>query len=168
MLGQMPPPGSTPGQSFASTNSIQNIQPHQLQTIKTHCMNLARILADEQDQDLIDIAIHSKDFQHRIAAAWHFGISKKCDDCLYKLITDENPLVSLAARESCRSIASKKFNARNVDFGPAPDANQEHKNDAAEMWRTYFDKKIKSTTVKPVPETPKKPPAEILGLPKDK
>ena len=163
--------GSMPGMSPGMPNN-QNMSNDQIQFAKTHGMNLAKILADETDQDLLDIAIHSKDFNHRVAAAWHFGLAKKIDDCLFKLLTDEHPLVSLAARESCKSIAVKKFNAKNIDFGPLHNASQEHKNDSAEMWRTYFDKKIKNTPVQPTPaktaEKPKeKTPHEILGLPKD-
>ncbi len=161
-------PGSVPGLSNNGYDPLSNLSLDQINAIKTKSMKLAKVLMDENDKDLIDIAIHSKDFQHRIAAAWHFGLAKKIDDCLFKLLTDEHPLVSFAARESCKSIASKKFGARNVDFGPEANASQEHKNDAAELWRVYFDKKIKSTPVKPVPLSPKeKTTAEILGLPKD-
>lgn len=169
-------PGSTPGQAmplFGSTPGQSNSDPlssfstDQLNAIKTRCMHIAKLLVSENDADLIDIAVHSKDFQHRVAAGWHYGLAKKIDDCLYKLLTDEHPLVSYAARESCKSIAIKKFNARNVDFGPEPNASQAHKNDAAELWRVYFDKKIKSTPVQPVPKPKEKTPAEILGLPKD-
>lgn len=136
---------------------------NEIAVIKSHCMDMAKILKKEDDLDLTEMAVHSKDFQHRIAAAWYYGLVLKHDDCLLRLIVDEHPLVSLAARESCCAIASKVYDSKNVDFGPVINSNMESKIEAKLMWGTYLEKK--SAKQKTKQEKSQRTVHEILNLP---
>ncbi len=143
----------------------------ELHALKKHCLAIARTLRDENNEDLIESAVHSKDYTHRIGAAWYYGATLKHDDCLFKLLEDENPLVSLAARESCVRIAREKYQGKSVDFGPVPSADNQAKTDAVVLWQTYFANKEKTKTTpsepNPFKQSSKKSPYEILGLPKE-
>jgi hypothetical protein len=143
----------------------------ELHTLKRHCLAIARTLCDENSSDLVESAVHSKDYTHRIGAAWYYGTAQKHDDCLFKLLEDENPLVSLAARESCVKIARDKYHAKHVDFGPLPNADIKTKTDAVVLWQTYFANKDKapqnSSEPNPFKQTHKKSVYEILGIPKE-
>lgn len=129
-------------QNSLNTFENHNYSPAQIQAIKVHCMNIAKTLAQENDKDLLEMAINSKDYLHRIGAAWYYMISKNKDDCLFVLMQDEHPLVSLAAREACCAIAKGKNKNKNiVDFGPVYNSDATAKTEAVSLWKTYFQKK---------------------------
>jgi hypothetical protein len=70
------------------------------------------------------------------------------DESLFMLATDENPLVSQAAREALVSISLAKFR-KQADFGPFPLATDQNKQDSANLWRIYYntqDNKYKQET----------------------
>lgn len=110
----------------------------------------ATMLAEEKDNDLLDIACNSKGYRNRIAGAWAIGIkygkhsqTNQMDaDRLLNLITDEHELVVYAARESCKHIALIRF-AKDVDFGPQMNSSHEERGSARELWEGFLNKKEK-------------------------
>lgn len=76
----------------------------------------------------------------KVAAAYAFatGTDTKIDEGLFRLLVDENNLVSIAARESFVFIVQTKLNNFIVDQGPSPLASQNDKHEAAGMWRGYL------------------------------
>lgn len=82
----------------------------------------------------------SKNIVDRIGAAYAFatGTDTKIDEGLFRLLVDENNLVSIAARESFVFIAQSKLNNFIVDQGPSPFASQNDKHEAAGMWRGFL------------------------------
>jgi hypothetical protein len=126
--------------------------------IANRCMVMAKSLVNQNNDELVELSVKSTDYNHRVAAAWYFGIKKEPTDCLIKLLEDRHPLVSLAAHESCVSIA-KTQQKELVDFGPF--GKEADKKASAELWSAYFEKKEKSLGRA-------KTPAEILGLESDK
>lgn len=174
-----------PGRAEANTNPFieppkeQPLEVHhfsqaQVAVISQHCMQMARTLMRENDAEMIETAVRSTDFHHRIAAAWAYALTKNDNNCLLALLTDRHPLVSHAARESCVYLAKHKFGDMRTDFGPVLGSDQSAKDDAAALWQLYFDKKKKKTeapkteTVKP--RAPDFDPtlAEKLGLKRPK
>lgn len=128
-----------------------------MMVIASRCMVMAKSLANQKNDELVELSVKSTDFHHRIAAAWYFGIKKEPTDCLMHLLEDRHPLVSLAAHESCVCIA-KNQHKELVDFGPF--GREGDKKASAELWTAYFEKKDKSPSAKT--------PAEVLGLEPDK
>ena len=117
-------------------------------------MKMAKTLAKEKEtnKELIDVSVKSADFHHRMAAAWAYGLTKDNNNCLYSLLSDKHPLVSQAAREACMHIARVKFSDPDVDFGPMPNSDGIEQEDAATLWQSYFEGKVKqrnSTTISP-------------------
>lgn len=108
----------------------------------------------ENDAEMIEVAVRSTDFHHRIAAAWAYALSKDDNNCLLALLNDRHPLVSHAAREGCVYIAKHKYGDLRTDFGPVLGSDQAAKDDSAALWQVYFDKKKKKAETKKV-ETPK-------------
>ena len=147
--------------------SSQKQASDELSVLRKQAMNLARTLRDEQNEDLVETAVNSKEITHRIAAAWYYGAVLKHDDCLYNLLEDEHPLVVLAAREACCRIAREKYQGKSVDFGPAINAEATLKTDSRAMWQTYFGKKEAAPNKESAPIKKTKSAYEILGLPKE-
>jgi hypothetical protein len=138
--------------------------------IARHSMKIAQTLLKQRNEELVELSVHSTDFEHRVAAAWYYGLAQEPSDCLFVLMRDRHPLVSLAARESCVAIAKRKFKEHDVDFGPRLNAPQSSKEACADLWQAHFEKKAKEprTEERKKPERPEKPkertPAEILGI----
>lgn len=134
--------------------------------IKKHCRPMAETLLRENDPELAEIACESKDFRHRVAAGWYYGLAMKTEEPLFKLLTDENHLVRLAAREACVHIALIKYGSI-TDFGPAGDAEEDKLADSRMLWEAFFRKKAKKAeeNKEKQPEVkPKKSVKEILGV----
>jgi len=129
----------------------------EMAVIANRCMAMAKSLANQNNDELVELSVKSTDYNHRVAAAWYFGIKKDPTDCLIRLLEDRHPLVSLAAHESCVIIA-KTQNKELVDFGPF--GKESDKKASAELWSAYFEKKEKLLGKA-------KKPAEILGLDKE-
>lgn len=123
--------------------------------IARRCMTMAKGLVEQKNEELIELSVNSTDFNHRIAAAWAFGIRKEPTDCLLRLLEDRHPLVSLAAHESCISIAKTRYKD-SVDFGPF-ETDAGGKKSAGELWAVYFERKDKGQPIA-------KSPAQILGV----
>jgi hypothetical protein len=110
----------------------------------------ATTLAEEKDNELLEIACNSKGYRNRIAGAWAIGIRygkhSQTDsmnaEMLLNLLTDEHELVVYAARESCKHISLIRF-AKDVDFGPQMNSSHEERGSARELWEGFFNKKNK-------------------------
>jgi len=140
----------------------------------------AKAFAENPDPDILDVAKNSKNFRHRIALAWSFGKRGVADTMLFDLLTDENPVVVYAAKNSCKMIAQDVY-GKILDFGPHFDATQEEKADSRALWeitlkkyKEIIDKELAKSdkegavkkvgnTIKPPPPK-KKTPQEILGI----
>lgn len=129
---------------------------------------MAKSLLKIDDNNMVEAAVHAKSPTNRAAAAVYFGLKNDSNECLFKLLNDENPLVVKEARNSCIKIAKDKFNDE-VDLGPFDD-EAESKSTASEMWQLYF-KKVANQKPKinqPVDNKPepnkKKSVKEILGV----
>jgi hypothetical protein len=142
-----------------------NFTPQQILDIRRHCKQMAYTLKKEQNEELIELSVKSTDFHHRIAAAFCYGMTKNPSNCLFVLMTDRHPLVSQAAREACVSIAWGHGDTR-ADFGPVLNADQAMKSDAANLWQSYFENKIKkrSESMNSDKEPKAKSVQEVLGL----
>jgi len=106
-------------------------------------MQMAKTIQKENNNEMYEIAVKSSDFHHRVAVAWAYGLALKDDACLIHLLSDSNQLVSNAARESCIHIARNKYKDFRTDFGPVLGSGPSEKNDAANLWSVYFERKEK-------------------------
>ncbi len=134
-------------QSTCSPSRRGYLQSTQSVTLmRINATNMARILC--KNSEMMEVAVNSTDPAHRVAVAFAKGISMQPDESLFMLATDENPLVSQAAREALVSISLAKFR-KQADFGPFPLATDQNKQDSANLWRIYYntqDNKYKQET----------------------
>lgn len=128
---------------------------------------MANSLLKIDDKNMVEAAVHAKSPTNRAAAAVYFSLKKDPNECLFKLLNDENQTVVKEARNSCIKIAKEKY-GDEVDLGPF-DEEAESKSTASEMWQLYFQKvanqqpKI-NQPVENKSEPKKKTPQEILGV----
>lgn len=82
-------------------------------------------------------ALLSPDPLYRVLAAQMIGIRKlPCQEELIKLLSDSNPYVRQAARQSLVQL-SESAN-KKADFGPAPGASESETKEAAASWKNYW------------------------------
>ncbi len=134
------------------------------------CRKVCDGLRQDKESEMVEAAVNSKDFRHRLAAAWYYGHEVKPEENLFKLLCDENLWVRMGAREACEHIACIKY-GKTVDFGPASNADVSEQADARGLWELYFntrEKKAKQAKeeekLKPQPE--KRSVADILEFEK--
>lgn len=128
---------------------------------------MANAFVKEKNEELVELSVKSTDFEHRIAAAWYYGLAQEPSDCLLVLLVDQHPLVVQAARESCVSIAKRKYRDAHIDFGPRLNATSSSKDDCLNLWQSYFESKTKGSKKTEKPEAPakrEKTAQEILGV----
>jgi hypothetical protein len=97
----------------------------------------AQRLTKEKDEYALRDSIISKDFRHRMGAAFTFGMQLRAEEGLFKLIADADPLVSQAGREAAVYISKHKYK-ESTDYGPFPAYTMIQKEQAATNWRRYF------------------------------
>jgi len=124
---------------------------------------MAEALAKEKDKELVTTAAESRDFRHRVAAAWAMGLMLNHDEELLKLLMDESPFVRLAAREACMHVALCKYGS-DVDFGPAGAAEDSELADSRALWELYFRKKEKDKAQRKLENKKETDPRKILGV----
>lgn len=112
--------------------------------ISRQSMPMAREFAKPGHEEMLEIASKSTDVSHRVAAAWAYGLGKKQDSGLTGLLGDNDPLVVLAARESCSYIAREKFGVKCTDFGPFADSGPAERSHARELWEMWFEKRAEA------------------------
>ena len=108
-----------------------------------YCQNQGKAITNDE---VFKIAFTSKDFTHRAGAAFYFGYKKQINDDLWKLMHDEHPLVILAAKSSCISVAKSK-SKQDVDFGPNMYniGDKESVETSIRLWKSWFDSKDKTS-----------------------
>ena len=126
----------------ASDANPRRYSAEEMRAVARHSMAMAKVLARPDHEEMLELAKKSTDMHHRVAAAWAMGIACKHDCGLTALLSDGDPLVVLAARESCVHLARGKYADKAVDFGPTPSAGSADKKQAQELWETYFEKRI--------------------------
>ncbi len=108
--------------------------------LRKNSMEIARKICSDNNE--VTKYANSKEVSDKITAcyAYAFGMNSTVEEKLFKLLLDENNLVTMAARESFVFIVNKKLNNFVIDQGPSHHADIDEKYQASAMWRTIFSK----------------------------
>ena len=147
-----------------SNYSGQKTSKEDIISIINRSENLAANLVEQDNDELVELAVRSSDRIKRIAAAGYYAYKLEPSACLFVLMCDQDPLVVDAARLACVHIANRKYAAmefkkrgrlRHIDFGPhffveggnmtliqekQGGTMMSEAKDASDMWQAHFEK----------------------------
>ena len=112
---------------YKNQQNIINMRSNAIQVAKKICF----------DDNEIKKYANSNEVSNKVTACYAcaFGAISTVDEKLFKLLLDDNNIVTMAARESFVYIVNKKLNNFIIDQGPSHHADIDDKYLASAMWR---------------------------------